>query len=254
MTDLVTCIISSGRAHRVPAMARHAAGLGAVWVVPRGQEADYRRAGALRVEAVPGNLPAQRNYALDRAAAAGAWCVQLDDDLRSLNHKRGDRAVAVPVAAAVRAIAQSMEATGARLGGVAPTANAYFSRRELTAWGFVRGALCVLVPGPERYDLDMPLKSDWDMCCQHLAAYGKLARRDDLLADFAVRAGAGGCVAYRTAALEQLMCDRLLARWPALLRPHPRRAHELALLPRPKPAAAGVDLSKYNPAGNDRFA
>lgn len=232
---LATAIISAGRPENVPAMARHAQGLRPVWLVPRADVTAYRRAGASRVEGVPGGLVGARNRALDIAAAAGAWCLQLDDDLRAVRQVTGEgaRPGRVTLAHAAGQVAATMDATGARLGGVAPTANAYFSRRTVTPWGFVIGSLCVLVPGPERFDARLPLKEDWDMTCQHLAAYGHVARRDDLLADFRHYSASGGCTRYRTGAREDAAVSLLLQRWPGHLRPHPRRAHELALRPAP---------------------
>jgi len=239
MSALVTAVLSAGRPGNVPGMAGHCAGLRPVWLVPRGEEAAYRRAGAARVEGVPGGLPGARNRALDLAAEAGGWCVQLDDDLRAVRMLLPDkRVIRISLADAVHSIAGSMKETGARLGGVAPTANAYFCRRPLTDWGFVIGSLAVLVPGPERYDPELFLKQDWDMCLQHLHAYGRVARRDDILADFAHYSNGGGVVRYRTPELEGAMQQRMLARWPDLVRPHPRRANELAMKPRPKQQVA----------------
>lgn len=227
---LATFIISAGRASNVPAMAEHTRGLQPTWIVPQADAPAYRAAGAFRVQGQtrPG-LSAARNAALSTAFRRNAWCVQLDDDLRSVQRAVDKKAAGLTLPEALRMIAESMAETGALHGSVAPTSNPYFSQRELTLRGFCIGSLTITAPCDLRYDTTLPLKEDWDYTCQHLEAYGQVARRDDVLATFRHYDNPGGVQRYRTDDLEQQVTDQLLARWPQYLAPHSRRPHELAL-------------------------
>jgi hypothetical protein len=230
MADTYVAIVSAGRPGNVPAMEAHCQGLAPTWWVPADQVGDYRYCGAERVQAGDGLCEA-RNLAAD--AADGRPHVQLSDDLRHVALAHGpERAnvVRITLAEAVRVLADAAAATGAQLAGCAPTANPYFSRRRVHATGFVVGDLVWVAGGcPLRWDTTLALKEDYDYTCQHLAAYGKVARCDWLLATFAHRTNRGGAVAYRTPELEDATIAQLIHRWPQAVRPNARRPHEVLL-------------------------
>lgn len=239
---LAVYVISAGRPGNVAAMAPQLAGLHATWVVPPDQAQTYRDAGAA-AWGVDGRLSEARNAALDAAFGIDAWCVQLDDDLRRVKTLDRDGAWhPVPLKAALADIATALDGHPlARLAGAAPTDNPYFARGgPVRTWAFVLGSLTVTKPTPLRYDTDLTLKEDWDYTCQHLSRYGAVVRCDSVLPTFVHYTNAGGAQRYRNDQLETDITQRLLDRWPGLLRPHPRRDHELALRRRTLDLATSV--------------
>lgn len=228
---LACYVISAGRAANVAAMAPLLTGLNATWVVPPDEVDTYAAAGA-PAWGVDGALCEARNAALDAAFADGAWCVQLDDDLRKVKRLGSDDAWhPVPAAAAIAALADALASRPyARLAGAAPTDNPYFARGGITReWGFILGSMTVTAPTPLRYDTSLTLKEDWDYTCQHLWHYGGVVRCDSVLPTFLHYSNKGGAQRYRDDRLEAEITARLLDRWPGLLRPHSRRTNELAL-------------------------
>lgn len=249
-------VISARRPGNVPGMqSRLGPAEPVTWVVPDGEAADYRLAGARSVLPVPAPtgaaryLPVQRNAALDNARDRGVVCVQTDDDLRRLYAPVWPPGDAKPVrvtitwAQARKRLIDALGATGAYLAGVNPTTNLLdvINRPETVPYGFVRAALCAIdarhdVP---RFDDTLPLKEDYDYSCRHLATYGALVRCNWLLADYSYGTNRGGVVTYRNPQLEAETMGLLVGRWPQYLRPHHRRQGELSFLPRrrgaPKP-------------------
>lgn len=222
-------IISSGRPDTAPLMEQHCADLNPTWYVGAGEAATYTRAGA-RTVTEAGDLISARNQALNDAA--GTWCVQVSDDLRKVSTTTGKHhadCTQVPLDRAVRAIAAAMRRHNAYLGGAAPTANPFFSAQRVHQKAYVVGDLTVIAPGAPRFDPQFRLKEDYDFTCQHLREYGRVARVDYILADFAHRKNPGGAVAYRNAELEEQAIERLMTKWPDVFRRNPRREHEVLL-------------------------
>lgn len=238
--EIRTYVISSRRPESVEETERWCEGLEPTWVVPAGEGDDYRAAGAARVEEAPGMLVAQRNLAIDLAADAGAWCLQVDDDLRDLRWTTGTtKADTRPITMVTAAFELYSAATehGVHLAGIAPTANPfYFGGRPVKLAGFVIGDIMLINPASEpRFDPAFPLKEDYDFTLQHLDRYGAVARVDAILATFRHRTNAGGAVAYRTEEMEADACQRLFAKWPGRIVPNPRRKNEV-LVKWPNPA------------------
>lgn len=236
-------VISAGRPGSVPAMLTHLGDMPSTWYVPDGEGADYRYTGGQRIAVIEsGGLCASRNAALDTADRLGLPCLQLSDDLVKLELAHGPtRADVEPTTLAdvVSHLSAAMATNGAQLAGVAPTANPYFSRQRINPTGFVVGDLILVAEGcPLRFDTELRLKEDYDYTCQHLEAYGRVARCDHVLASFKHRTNKGGAVAVRTPEVEQASIARLLDRWPAHIRPNPKRPNEVLL--RWKPNAAST--------------
>jgi hypothetical protein len=229
LPDPFVAIISAGRAQNVPAMdalvdTPH------VWIVPTGQAADYRYAGAEKVmETASTQDTHQRNYALD--VAGHRWCVQLDDDLKKLRYcVPGEKGQPITISLAIGMMIAAAEDNGAFYAGIAPTDNAYFTRVAVNTAGFIRSAFTVYRPGSQlRYDHQFPVKGDYDLTCQHLQKYGRVARVDGLLGSFAYGQGSGGCVAYRTPEMERDVIAKLMAKWPQAITPNPKRENEVRL-------------------------
>jgi hypothetical protein len=225
-------------------MEGHLAGLSPWWYVPEGQGGDYRYCGAAQVvevdwprrplgpmaEGPP--MSWQRNRALDDGHAAGATVVMTDDDLVRCAECRADTSTtvwAVPAADAVRLLAAHLVEHDLLYAGTPPTANPYFARRPHTLRSFVRDGLTAHRPNPIRYDTELPIKIDYDMTLQHLAAHGGALRCDHLLVWYRQRQRRGGCD-WRTPEVEDWCAAYLVDKWgPELVRPHATRAHEVTL-------------------------
>lgn len=230
MPDVHVAVVSSGRPGNVPAMEAHLAGLGPTWYVGTDEAGDYRYAGADRVVEAGGLIDA-RNAALD--AAGRLPCVQLSDDLRRMGWATGttrDSVAPLTVAAAVDRLLAAMAEHGAQLAGAAPTDNPYFAKPRVHTSAFIVGDFIVVAAScPLRFDPALRLKEDYDYTLQHLAAVGRVARLDQLLATFVHRTNRGGAVAYRTPDAEQQAIEYLQAKWPACIRPNPRRPNEVLM-------------------------
>jgi hypothetical protein len=206
----------------------------ATWYVAAGQGAEYASAGAAAVVEA-GALCRARNAALDEGHAAGAAVVELSDDLRGckLAQHQGDKVIGAPIpfAAAVRAIRGSASLYGAKLAGVAPTSNPFYSnpKHPVRLAAFIVGDMICVEPCALRFDERFRLKEDYDYTLQHLAKYGRVVRCDTVLATFIHRSNAGGAVTVRTPALEQEAIALLKAKWPHLVADNPRRANEVLL-------------------------
>jgi hypothetical protein len=220
-------VISAGRPGSVPRMEAFAAGLDPRWYVPAEEMGEYSRAGARHV-ASSRDMNDARNRALDDAA--GAWNVQLSDDLHRLQLMTPVGKRPVSLLAALGQLVSMCVRYGAHLGGAAPTDNAYFAKKRLSFDKFIVGDLLVMDSAcPERFDPLAALKSDYDFTLQHLAAYGRVVRWDYLLASFDHKTNRGGCPAYRTEAIEQAAIAHLKAKWPGCIVDNARRANEVLL-------------------------
>lgn len=230
MTDIYVAVISAGRAQNVPLMENHLKGIDHQWVVPAGQEPDYRYAGAQKVTGVASTQDThQRNHAL--RIAGQRYCIQTDDDLRKLQFTMpGQKGRPCSMSEAIDLLVKACEMNDAYYAGVAPTDNAYFTRSMFNLSGFIRSALTAYRPNSGLfYDDQFPLKGDYDLTLQHLTKFGRVARVDSLLASFAYGQGSGGCVDYRTPELEEEVIAKLMAKWPNNITPNSKRPGEVRL-------------------------
>lgn len=228
-------VVSSGRPANVQAM-QALVGDATWYVKTTGEVGAYADQGAPSVYG-SGGLCESRNMALAHAWKHGLPCVQLSDDLKKLR-------LACAVSGshpldfedAVDRIHSTMQRAGARLGGCAPTDNAFFFNpdRPFSTDRFIVGDFVVIEPCNLLFDEQLRLKEDYDYTLQHLQKYGKVARRNDILATFAHRSNKGGAVAYRSPVVEQESIRYLQQKWPGCLRPNPKRPNEILLTWPPK--------------------
>lgn len=222
-------IISSRRAANVPRMEKVAAGLNPVWYVGEGETGDYEHMGAERVVGA-GGLVEARNRALDDAT--DQLCVQLSDDARRMGWALDQKTVApLTLAEAIEALIKSLDTTGAKLAGAAPTPNPFFSKARIHETAFIVGDFIAIAAGcPLRFDPKLTLKEDYDYTVQHLTEYGKVARVDQIMATFLHGTNRGGAVSIRTAEAEQANIAYLNEKWPGCFRPNQRRPNEILLV------------------------
>lgn len=220
-------IISAGRPGNVVPLSA-LVGM-ATWVVPEPQMHAYRNAGAELVAPDGGGLCAARNAALAVAFDAGVPCIQVSDDLRRLKLVTLEAVRPLSFQQAARLLLSGLG--DARLAGCAPTDNPFYVDRAnpIRRHHFVVGDLIAVAPCMLRFDTRLRLKEDYDYTLQHLATYGLVHRRDDILASFLHRDNAGGAAGYRTRALEQESIAYLKDKWPGRIVDNPRRANEVLL-------------------------
>lgn len=228
MTDFGVYCPSAGRPTNVPRMQAAMAPRPVTWVVPEGQQADYRLCGATEIIEVPRvvgvrPLAAQRNAALEHAFARDLVCVQTDDDIKSLAIARNRKAVPSTIED-VFAEWQKVkdQQPGTYLFGVNAVSNHFFARDKVTQL-CIYGWLFAVWPSEERFDVTLPLSEDIDFTCLHIENHGSVARLEWLIPSYLHADNAGGCQDYRTEELERTTDEILLNRWPQYLKMNPKR-------------------------------
>lgn len=240
-------VVSSGRAANVPAMTALVGP--ATWFVAPAERDAYQAAvaaagGALGAGAA--GLCRNRNAALKAAWREGLPCFELSDDLKKIDvvhiDAKGAKHVRpLPFVDAARTLREAARATRAKLAGGPPTANAFYfnPRAPVSTAAFIIGDLLYVEPCDLLFDEAFLVKEDYDYTLQHVRRFGRVARCNAVLAQFAHYSNAGGVVSYRTDAVEAEAVRLLKAKWPAYVRDNPRRAHEILLrFPRKPPAAS----------------
>ncbi len=220
-------IVSSGRAKNVVKMSEYAPD--AVWYVGHGEGDDYTAAGARRV-IESGSLIDSRNAILEDAFALGRPAVQLSDDLTRLRIVTNDgKAIPIPFDEAIGFLKYACETTGARLAGIAPVDNAFYTdpTKPIKTAHFILGDLMYVEPSTPRFDSSLRLKEDYDFTAQHLFTYGLVARCDIILGGFQHRTNAGGAVAYREPDVEQAAIATLRSKWGKAIVDNSKRENEI---------------------------
>jgi hypothetical protein len=264
-------VISKGRPDNVPSINALFVGTNVLphWIVGVGESDAYKSKGAFEtIEG--GGLCASRNAAIEHALREGKHCVQMSDDISELKilyqggkwEKPADliagnalakeigRHIVSPVIAA-RAIELEMRATGAKLGGVYPTANEGQAMLCTPASSdlFVIGDFVVIdAASSPRFDERMTLKEgsryvvvmgvlvlhnslsfslvliigcqDYDFTASHLFTYGVVARSNRVIVKATHYTNAGGAVAHRSDDREQYNIAILRHKWPGVFPQH----------------------------------
>lgn len=208
-------------------------GPGATWVVGHGEAQLYKRFGAESVTE-GGGLCESRNLALHLAFASGMNCVQISDDLKKLQRVTLPEKTTKPLSFSMALLLMQdlMERNKARLAGVAPTSNAFFTNKEVQTKHFVVGDMIMVAPCDLRFDTNLKLKEDYDFTAQQIKAFGLVCRVDTILAHFEHRTNAGGAVDYRTSEREQAAISYLKAKWPDWIKDNARRPDEILFRPK----------------------
>lgn len=225
---------SAGRPANVPRMLQFF-GPGLIFITPEDEVPDYRAYGASQFLPVPEpNLPAQRNIALEHAFNLGRACVQTDDDLNYLKTrtKEGQNVNATPQEF-IEDWLKLSETCAAQLYGPGTT-NPYFSRHKVKSDAFIIGWFFMVLPSTPRFDvrLQAGCGEDYDFSCQHVHAYGEVARCEWQSASYKTQENRGGCQTQRTRQKELAANAVLLERWPHYVRVHPKWNHDLQMRPR----------------------
>lgn len=223
-------VISARRPANVPLMQQRT-GVDLHWYVTEEDVTAYKEAGATNVK-IGGKLCEARNKAINDAQKLNLPCVELSDDFKRVKRKEINEVTDITVQQAAEEIWEQMQSVGARLGGCAPTSNAYWANinKPLNLTGFIVGDFILIHPETElRFDEQMELKEDYDYTAQHLATHKLVARCDLILAEFAHRSNDGGAVTYRTANKEREMIRHLNKKWPTKFKLNPKRQNEILM-------------------------
>jgi len=230
-TDGIYVSVISARRPQSVLHMQTALGKGATWYVGEGEGAAYTAAGATRVVEA-GALTKARNAALEDAFKSSAYCLQLSDDLIKCHMAVSKKEkVQISLWSAVLDLKKEMEKTRAKLGGVAPTANEFYfnPKKPVKTSGFIVGDFLLVAPSAPRFDENLKLKEDYQLCLDHLMRYSKVCRVDRLLVGFKHRSNPGGAVSYRTEKLEQETIQYLKHKYKGMIKDNPRRPNEILL-------------------------
>lgn len=225
----ITCI-SSGRPFRVKRCLKQYPPF-TFYVKPSDVKL-YQACGARNIVAVDGTLVDQRNKALEDAWNRGAICVQLDDDLKKIGFAKDNQNKHVEkttVESALDYMLFKLRETNFKLAGKAPTANAYYYRKEITTKSFVISQMMMIRSCDVKFDPLASGKEDYDYTLQHIEKYGGVCRCDKVLAEFDVYKAPGGLQQFRTGANQKALVDYLLKKWKGKLFPNAKRPGEVLI-------------------------
>lgn len=178
-----------------------------------------------------GGLIQSRNAALEMAFAENKICVQLSDDLKKVTtNKNFSTKKTVDLDLSISEMVTIFnKVNGVYLMGIAPTANDFFAKNNISKNTFCIGDLIFVKPNPLRFDASLTLKEDYDYTLQHLKKYGNTFRYQKYLFEFKHYKNKGGAVDYRTEQEEQKNIKRLLDKWGNKIRLNPKRKNEVLI-------------------------
>lgn len=236
--DIAVAIPSAGRpdhpAKYLGLLAPQDGILGPLWFVPPDEVDAYRAGGAKYVIGRGGRdgIAKVRNNILDYAQERGLEEIAMvDDDLRRLfaYSLAAKEKVPMTLGLAVRTMHDRLALSDMRLIGVAPTDNAYFTKRHTSVNLFAKSGLWLIRETHLRLDERLRTKEDYDFCLQNYVEYGGWLRADDILGTWQQRVERGGVGAARAAGADDFAVNYLLEKWPGLVRKHSTRAGEVTL-------------------------
>lgn len=189
--DILVGIPSYNRPQNVPLMQEYYDEI--IWcVTDEKQAADYRSEGAFHVEISPRGkgLAIQRNHLYDIADVCGQFCLQMDDDLKSLKEWGGPKhADSTPMefTKAANTILRAMEHADAHYGGALSTGNPFYGSSRIHIHAFIQAGFHILEAELGLRWTEDPrfkFKDDWEMTCRNLSDYGRVVRVDWIMPDF----------------------------------------------------------------------
>ena len=203
-----------------------------VWLSDPGEQADYERAIEAEGLPIPVFRPGQpglvpNRVAIHRAYPEGTFLVQMDDDVRKLVAKAGDKTADVAASAVIGAMQTAVERTRLGLVGIYPVPNGFFMRHEITTdLRLVVGSMwaCRNTHDPSLIDLEFgDDKEDHERTIRWYEAEGGVARLSNVAPVTRFYKEPGGLQETRTAERVQQAVDAMCARWPHFVRPKASR-------------------------------
>lgn len=172
-----------------------------------------------------------RNAMLDYYGV-GKRIVMMCDDVRNVLRLVAPKRM-VPVKGAdldkfIRDAFKLIDENGTKLWGVYPVNN-HFYMSQSVASGFIICSFAGMEVSGISFPEEMRLKEDYAFTAEHIRAYHKVARFNNVTVDAVHYRNAGGCQEYRNADLEEQACQYLLTTYPWCVQRHPRRDGEVIL-------------------------
>ena len=167
-------------------------------------------------DSAQGNVSRVRNWILDYAGKKNVCIV--DDDLRCLNKRNGNEVRKMSGEEAEEFIDTGFmlaEQFGVKMWGVNIIGDKG-SYREYTPFSFknvILGPFGGFLNPSCRYDEDLPLKEDYDLCLQLLNKYRKILRINHVHYTCEQHTNLGGCAEYRTIDEEKSQFEALEKKW-----------------------------------------
>ena len=177
-------------------------------------------------------ISATRNYILEYAG--GQDVVMLDDDLRGVYRLNSSETGLVPMSIQnindfCNDAFKVCRKAGTKLWGIYMVKNHFFMSNAIDPAGFCISSMSGIISSDIRFDETMPLKEDYDFTLQHVKAFKKVARFNNVCIDALHYTNKGGCQDYRSDDRESEAVDILLGRYPTLIRLNPKRKNEIII-------------------------
>ena len=120
---------------------------------------------------------------------------------------------------------------GMSLWGIYNVANPFYmqGKPEHTLRAMIDGVFMAITYAGDKFDESFALKEDFEYSCRMILRDGGTLIRNRFVADYSVR-NAGGCRKFWDDAGERAdTCNRLIQKYPSILRRHSRRPDEIAI-------------------------
>lgn len=193
------------------------------------------------IQTVPASNIQDKRKAISQAFVPGVPVVSLDDDVTALLTPTSDRKRLVPLTNVDEWFREAFATTDAAdlfVWGVAPSANAFYMRP-----GYSDGLKFLIAccfgfysrPGHPFHDITLMTKDDYEMSLLAWWFDGGAVRFNDVAAKADLYKAPGGCADLRTRELTEDCVEKLIARWPGLVRRNTKRKSdypEILLAPR----------------------
>lgn len=200
-----------------------------VWVDESEYE-DYRRENeGAEIISVPsgiqGNVARVRNYILDTEFGRGTdVVVMLDDDLKGIYRWIGEKEMpyksklitADEFLETVENYSVMCDDLGYKFWGININSHNKMSYNQTVPFStkeFIGGPVQCFLNNPLRYDENLPLKEDYDMCIQHCNKYRGVLRVNYMFFVAKQSVQPGGCAMYRNYKNEEAQLAALQRKW-----------------------------------------
>lgn len=123
------------------------------------------------------------------------------------------------------------EKNNSKLWGIYPINNPFYMSQKINSRGFIIGTMFGVITGKLRFDPLLKLKEDYDFTLKHILEYKKVCRFDYITLKAGHYTNDGGCVQQRkeNTGLEKECCDRIMSKYPGLLKRNPKRENEILI-------------------------
>ena len=179
-------IQSFGRPSNVPLMHQSLGHLEPTWYVPESQASDYEKQGAIVYPVKEQPFPMkthQLNSALDQGFERGDMVVCMDDDFKYCRIKENEH---IPLATFIEQMGSKLEHSRFFIAGITNISNAFWISGKVREYGNLPGAITIHKPNKIRYDTNLKMLEDLDVCIQHHVEHGGIIRDETAALKFEI--------------------------------------------------------------------